>query len=368
MKRIILILLALSLALAAGTVLAEDPAGASVEEYAEVPAGEIPAVPAAIPTDVSREESSNSQTEENAQVPAGVVSAEEDVQTQAVPADVSEESLNPQAEEYAEVPAVSAEEPVNDPVQAFAEEPAAEVISGEVSCPHTHTKTVNYFDAPDYRPIDDANHLVVGSAVVEVDCLDCGAILSVSSESNVEEVNPHLFRNGYCVFCGREAPTTPQPEVLAAAAIQPAPTPYEVEVYISAGENPNQFFASFTDRDLEAAGDTLVLRPEGMDAALAMQTGRLREEMEQSGGALAAEISKPGERDVSTSLRLYDASGMEFEPAGQGISLRIYAESRPSPLTVSYTNAAGATSTEEARWADGYWVVTWLGDGLYQYQ
>ena len=60
---------------------------------------------------------------------------------------------------------------------------------------------------------------------------------------------------------------------------------------------------------------------------------------------------------------------MEFTPAGVGISLRIYTENRPAPLTVSFTNSSGATSTEEARWADGgYWVVTWLGDGLYQYQ
>ena len=265
----------------------------------------------------------------------------------------------------------------------FAEEPA-EVIPGDAACPHAHTKTVNYFDAPDYRPMDDVNHLVVGSAMVEVDCLDCGAILSVSSESNVEEVNPHLFRNGYCVFCGREAAATPapapevsQPEVSrpedspmqdAPANGQTASVPEEAEFYLSAGDNPNQFFVSFTDQDLASAGGTLVFRPDGADAALAMQTERLREETDRSGGILAAEILKPGERDVNASLRLYDASGTELVPAGQGIALRIYAGNEGAPLTVSYTNAAGATSTEEARWADGYWVVTWLGDGLYQYQ
>ena len=273
---------------------------------------------------------------------------------------VAEEPAEAPAEEYAEV---AAETPANVP----AEEPADEVVSGDSACPHLHTKTVNYFDAPDYRPMDDTNHLVVGSALVVVECLDCGAELSRSSESNVEEVNPHLFRNGYCVFCGREGAVMPQPEAVAPAD-ESASAPREMEVYLSSGESPNEFFASFTDQDLESAGDTLVLRPEGMDAALAMQTERLREEMERSGGALAAEISKPGERDISTSLRLYDASGMEFVPAGVGISLRIYTENRPAPLTVSFTNSAGSTSTEEARWDDGYWVVTWLGDGLYQYQ
>lgn len=304
MKRMILILTALLLALAVGAALAEEPAEVRPEESAQGSAEELPATP--------------------------------------------EEEL----------PA------------APAEEPAAEVISGDAACPHLHTKTVNYFDAPDYRPIDDANHLVVGSAMVEVNCQDCGAILSVSSESNVEEVNPHLFRNGSCVFCGRNAAATPKPEVSAVAAAEPTPTTSrEMEVYLSAGEeNPNQFFASFTDWDLETAGDTLVLRPEGMNAAIVMQTNRLREEMEHTGGMLAAEISKPGEQDVSTSIRLYDASGVALASDGQGIVLRIYAENRSTPLLVSYTNAAGVTSTEEARWADGYWVVTWLGDGLYQYQ
>jgi hypothetical protein len=109
---------------------------------------------------------------------------------------VAEEPAEAPAEEYAEV---AAETPANVP----AEEPADEVVSGDSACPHLHTKTVNYFDAPDYRPLDDTNHLVVGSALVVVECLDCGAELSRSSESNVEEVNPHLFRIGYCVFCGR---------------------------------------------------------------------------------------------------------------------------------------------------------------------
>ncbi len=304
MKRMIFILIALLLALAVGAALAEEPAEASPEESAEV---------------------------------------------------WPEESAEGTADELPVTPA---------------EEPADEVISGDADCPHLHTKTVNYFDAPDYRPIDDANHLVVGSAMVEVDCQDCGAILSVSSENNVEEVNPHLFRNGSCVFCGRNAAATPKPVVTAAAAAEPTPTTSrEMEVYLSAGEeNPNQFFASFTDWDLEAAGDMLVLRPEGMNAAIVMQTNRLREETEHTGGMLAAEISKPGERDVSTSIRLYDASGVELASDGQGIALRIYAENRSTPLMVSYTNTAGVTSTEEARWADGYWVITWLGDGLYQYQ
>lgn len=317
MKRMVLILMAVLVALAVGAALAEEPAGAVAEEYAEVPAEPVD-VPAEVPAIGPAQEPANSSVAESA--------------------------------------------------NSAAQEPAAEVISGDAACPHLHTKTVNYFDAPDYRPMDDEVHLVVGSAVVEVSCLDCGAILSVSSETNVEEVNPHLFRNGYCVFCGREAAAAPQPEP-AAPADEPAPAPREMEVYLSSGENPNQFYASFTDQDLKSAGDMLVLRPEGMDAALAMQTERLREEMERSGGALEAIVSKPGERDISTTLRLYDASGVEFTPAGVGISLRIYTENRPAPLTVSFTNSSGATSTEEARWADGgYWVVTWLGDGLYQYQ
>ena len=256
--------------------------------------------------------------------------------------------------------AVPPEEPETTPGEESLpgeEEPAAEAV-----CTHEHTETVYYFDTPEYRPLNDESHLVAGQAVAEVTCLDCGALLSQDWVDDAEEIRPHVFRNGLCVLCGREA-----------AADEAAPEQTESVIHLTAGEEPEQYSCTLTGDDLADAGDTLVLRAEGREAAIAVQTQRLREEIDRAGGKFTARMWKPGERDVSTVLCLYDAYGEEVVPVAQGFTLRIYTENRGEPLTVSYTNLSGATSSEEARWVnnsgdEGYWSVTWLGDGVYEYR
>lgn len=257
---------------------------------------------------------------------------------------------------------------------AFAEEageeqpeptPLPAVATPTDLCAHEHTKIVRYFDAPVYRPLDAENHTVSGRATVQTVCIDCGAILSSSVDNNAEETKPHVFRKGKCSLCGREG--GPQQKAVAPAT--------EFVVILEEDEDtPNQYFCTLTGSDLESAADTLVLRPEGCDTALALQTNPLREEIDRTGGTLTAEIEQPAPGDVSASIRLYNGEGEEAVPETREISLRIYSENAGSPLTVSYTDPEGETSREEASWvtpanrdAESYWNVTWLGDGMYSY-
>ena len=315
MKKIILILLAALLLFAAGAAIAEEP---------EADPAEVPAVDPA----------------------------------EAPDADPAEEPVFVPAEEPFPEPAeVPAEEPAVQPEA----EPAQEPVPEAAGCAHAHTKTEYYFDAPVYYPVDDANHAVDGMAVVTVICEDCGAVLSSESESGVQEISPHVFRDGCCALCGWAAP---------AAAEAAVPAVREAVVSLPAMDGESQYACTLTGRDLEEA-DTLVLRPDGRDTALVVETERFREEIGRSGGTLTAEIVKPGGQNVSASLRLYDAYGAEVVPEGQGVSLRIYAENRDTPYTVSFTGPYGS-AVEEARWVNnnggGYWTVTWRGNGMYEYK
>ena len=270
--------------------------------------------------------------------------------------------MEPAEEPFPEPAEVPAEVPVPEPVQPEAE-PAQEPAPEAPGCAHAHTKTEYYFDAPVYYPVDGANHAVDGTAVVTVICEDCGAVLSSESESGAQEISPHVFRDGCCVLCGWAAPAP-------AAAAEAVPAAREAVVSLAAVDGESQYACTLTGRDLEEA-DTLVLRPDGRDTALVVETGRFRQEIGQTGGTLTAEIVKPGGQNVSASLRLYDAYGAEAVPDGQGVSLRIYAENRDTPYTVSFTGPYGS-AVEEARWVNtnggGYWTVTWRGNGLYEYK
>ena len=300
----------------------------------------------------------------------------------------------------------------------WTEETFAEEASAEETCLHEHTQTAYYFDAPEYFPLDGEYHLVVGMAIVEVTCQDCGEILSVTQESNAQETRSHVFRNGVCALCGYEAGLlseeseaasgtaaaektyeepadwTSAPEEGASAPAEedvPAVPAVEEEVPVPAAEwtpapvaewtpapaaesvfslsaveeDPDQFVCTLTGIDLENAAETLVLRPDGRDTAIVVKTDGLRREIDGT-GTFIAQIVKTGDPFMSTYIRMYDAFGAETTPDGQDISLRIYAGNNGVPLTVTFTDATGFTTMEEACWdPEGYWVATWHGDGLY---
>ena len=254
-------------------------------------------------------------------------------------------------------------------------EPIADAASAEEACAHEHTEPVYYFDAPEYLPLDGESHMVTGAAIVEVYCQDCGALVDVRQESNAQETRSHVFRNGVCALCGYDAAMFTEEEKAQEAAPAddaedtadvwayeetaewtPAPVPESV-LSLPAGEDPDQYTCTLTGMDLEEAGETLVLLPDGRNTAVVVKTDDLRREIDGT-GTFIAQIGKPGDRFISTSIRVYDAFGAETAPDGQDISLRIYAENNGLPLTVAFTDAYGNTRLTEARWAEeGYWVV-----------
>ena len=262
-------------------------------------------------------------------------------------------------------------------------EPIADATSAQEACAHEHTEPVYYFDAPEYLPLDGESHMVTGAAIVEVYCQDCGALVDVRQESNAQETRSHVFRNGVCALCAYDAATFTEEEKAQEAAPAddaedtadvwayeetaewtPVPVPESV-LSLPAGEDPDQYTCTLTGMDLEEAGETLVLLPDGRNTAVVVKTDDLRREIDGT-GTFIAQIGKPGDRFISTSIRVYDAYGAETSPDGQDISLRIYAENNGLPLTVAFTDAYGNTRLTEARWAEeGYWVVNWCGDGLY---
>ena len=262
-------------------------------------------------------------------------------------------------------------------------EPIADATSAQEACAHEHTEPVYYFDAPEYLPLDGESHMVTGAAIVEVYCQDCGALVDVRQESNAQETRSHVFRNGVCALCGYDAAMFTEEEKAQEAAPAddaedtadvwayeetaewtPVPVPESV-LSLPAGEDPDQYTCTLTGMDLEEAGDTLVLLPDGRNTAVVVKTEDLRREIDGT-GTFIAQIGKPGDRFISTSIRMYDAYGAETALDGQDISLRIYAENNGLPLTVAFTDAYGNTRLTEARWAEeGYWVVNWCGDGLY---
>ena len=262
-------------------------------------------------------------------------------------------------------------------------EPIADATSAQEACAHEHTEPVYYFDAPEYLPLDGESHMVTGAAIVEVYCQDCGALVDVRQESNAQETRSHVFRNGVCALCGYDAAMfTEEEKAQEAAPADDAEDAADVWAYeetvewtpvhvpesvlsLPAGEDPDQYTCTLTGMDLEEAGDTLVLLPDGRNTAVVVKTDDLRREIDGT-GTFIAQIGKPGDRFISTSIRVYDAYGAETSPDGQDISLRIYAENNGLPLTVAFTDAYGNTRLTEARWAEeGYWVVNWCGDGLY---
>ena len=220
-------------------------------------------------------------------------------------------------------------------------------------CPHIHTKTVYYFDAPDYQPLGPEGHRVSGRATVAVICEQCGGALSVGVVDNAEEICAHVMRGGKCVLCGWEnaAPAAREEKALS----------------LSRAEGGTELYScTLTAAELEQAGDTLVLRAAGAEAALVLQAKTLAGQVSR-GGNLTAEIACTGNRAVNVAVRLYAADGTAGKP-GDRVSLRFYDTNNTAALTVTYTDPAGGTTVFRADWSDaGYYAAPWYGDGTYQY-
>ena len=230
-------------------------------------------------------------------------------------------------------------------------------------CAHETQKTTYYFDAPEYRPLNAEYHRVIGTAIVEVTCLDCGAVLSVSTHRNVEKHYHHVFRNGKCALCGQAGEPAATPE----------PKEEEVRIILPLEDLPNQYACTLMERDLDPEQTSLVLRPEEEEFAIVLRADLVREDLVAFDGTLTAELRIPEGEDntVNAAIRMYDAEGNETKPDFTYIALRIYGDRGGDSLSVSYTDPEGVTVWEEAGWSptedEGYWTVPWKGNGTYKY-
>ena len=126
----------------------------------------------------------------------------------------------------------------------------------DLECAHENTKEYVFYENPEYIRIDYQIHKVVGfDAVVRTVCLDCGEILSEETRNQVEEFRNHVFRNGKCAMCGCQQPV---------------------------------IFMTYTQEDIEKQmekqEETLLLRPEGSNMAVAIPTAALLDILEKNPG------------------------------------------------------------------------------------
>ncbi len=343
----------------------EAPAAQQPQVPAEAPAEEQPAAPAAEQPEVPAEAPAQEQPTAPAEVPAA--------EQQDVPAESPAEE---QPTAPAEAPATEAPEGEQPQGPAAAEPelpagaPRTEGAPGDRIpadlCPHANVHEETFFDTPVYRPLDAETHSISGRAVVVVVCDDCGAELSARIEENAEEILPHVFRKGICALCGREEAASGAYDGAPVPAVQESTWPMH-----SVDGADNLFACSLTDREVADCGDILVLQPSAGEVVLALQARELLQEMEESGADLIAEIRQDSSRSISVSVRLSTPEGVEYAPDRQRITLRIYGNGDRESLDVTYTDPSGSRDLEEAGWVtrgdDGYWSVTWLGDGNYQY-
>ncbi len=229
-------------------------------------------------------------------------------------------------------------------------------------CPHEHTESVYYFDNPVYTPVDARTHSVTGRAMVEVICTDCGEVLSVTTEDDARQIKAHIFRKGMCVLCGMEGEEAP--------VVQEVVRTLEPDAENGEG---NLFFCVLTERDLENAGDILVLRAGEFEPAVTLQPRRLAEQME-NGDLLSAEMLITGEHAVDVFVHVTPENGEPYAPDSELLSLRFYGEKTENAITVRWTDSEDKTNTaeQEAAWVDGgnggyYMAFPFLGDGTYEY-
>lgn len=228
---------------------------------------------------------------------------------------------------------------------------AAEGMSGnpdlatptDLDCAHENTKEYVFYENPEYIRMDYQTHKVVGyDAVVRTVCLDCGEILSEETRDQVEEIRSHVFRNGTCAMCGSQQPVV---------------------------------FMTYTQEDIqkhmEKQEETLLLRPEGSNMAVAIPTAALLDILEKNPGkSFRAELQPHSDGSFYAVLVLIDESAepKPFQP--EGAEIRFY--TRNDTPTIAYTPKDGKSTESETEFVDNktpsqrYWTVPFVGNGVYK--
>ena len=213
----------------------------------------------------------------------------------------------------------------------------------DLVCAHENTKEYVFYENPEYIRIDYQIHKVVGyDAVVRTVCLDCGEILSEETRDQVEEFRNHVFRNGTCAMCGAQQPIV---------------------------------FLIYTQEDIEEQmekqEDTLLLRPEGSNMAVAIPTAALLDILEKNPGkSFRAELQPRSDGSFYAVLVLIDGNTdpKPFQP--EGAEVRYY--TRNDTPTIAYTPKEGTARESETEFVDSktpsqrYWAIPFIGNGTYK--
>ena len=238
----------------------------------------------------------------------------------------------------------------------------------DLECTHESTREVFYFDNLAYASINDTTHRVYGSARVEIVCNDCGEVISVEKRDTVELIRPHAFKKGVCVFCGAKEPEPPEPSPEAVVTALP---PAESTVAPAGAEGDPFLRLTLTEGDLRSLESdritTLVIRPEGGEAAIALPVDNLRSELTETQADLEAAMQLREDGSLYVSLTLRGEQG-EAAPRADGAALRFYTpEDQPVRAAFHPENGDAPETILEGAWSpDGYWQIPWLGNGEYK--
>ena len=213
----------------------------------------------------------------------------------------------------------------------------------DLTCAHENTKEYVYYENPEYIRIDYQYHKVVGyDAVVRVVCLDCGETLSEETRDKVEEIRGHVFRNGACAMCGCQQPIV---------------------------------FLIYTQEDIEKCvekqEETLLLRPDGSPAAVAVPTAALLDILEKNPNkSFRADLQPRSDGSFYAVLYLIE-DNTDPKPINlEGMEVRFY--TRNDTPVIFYTPQHGTARESETEFVDNttpsqrYWATPFIGNGTYK--
>lgn len=234
----------------------------------------------------------------------------------------------------------------------------------DLDCAHEHTQiTIYFYDAPSYTAVNAESHKVSGPAIIVTQCLDCGEDLFIDEVDNAEEIRPHTLKKGVCVLCGfRIKSKTPEKET--------GDAPGERTIYARKDENGDGLLSltlsaeDLTQMEVEQV-QTVVVREEGGDAAVALPVAVVLSQAEMNSADLYLQMAE--REDKSLFVGLYLVSETERrEPTDDGITLRFYQQTKTN-VRVSMAPADTDQLVETTgEWNDkGYWSVPYVAEGTY---
>ena len=245
---------------------------------------------------------------------------------------------------------------------AGAEEAAA--TPTDLSCLHERFKTTIYFyDSPTYTAVNADSHKVSGPAVIVTECLDCGEVLDIDEVDYAEETRPHTFKKGECVLCGFRVKNKSQEKETGDA-------PGERTIYAKKDDSAEGLLSltlsaeDLTQMEFEQV-QTVVVREEGGDAAVALPVAEVLSQTEMNSADLYLQMAEREDKSLFVGLYLVSEDGRE-EPKDDGIMLRFYQQTKMNVRVSMAPVDTDELVEAEGEWNDkGYWTVPYLTEGTY---